>query len=195
MATPYERDRAGVDDVGLLDDSMPDQPRVGQAASAGSSFGLIGALVDAGVQANRQSRINKLVEENPVDAEAMLEKAITEKLGALGYNVSLIELPEEEREKRELLESYDGLTTSEPVEAYLDLVTTAFGYLSSGVGKPWRPTVNVDVRLVSVDDGEVLMENKLSYNPLAAKRGWSILLRTLPTTSVTSTIWRPIPRR
>lgn len=166
VATPYDRASANITSIAVVDDALPEKPIAYEVASVGSNFGLIGALVDAGIQVERQNAVHKALEAIDFDAESRLEARLSEKLQADGYAVAL--LPEQARPKREFLETYPD---SNGAEAYLDVVVSGYGYLSSGAGQPFRPYVQAQVKLVRVSDGAKLMENTIVSNPLYAAEG------------------------
>ena len=49
IATPYERTTAGVTSIAVVDDALEPKAMAYEVASTGANFGLIGALVDAGI--------------------------------------------------------------------------------------------------------------------------------------------------
>lgn len=167
VATPYDRSTASVQGIALVDDSMPDKATAYEVASVGSNFGLIGALVDAGIQAERQGAVNAALTGIGFDAESKLETRVIAALAQQGYTAA--PLPGAERPKRDFLASYPTAPTA--VDGYLDIVIVNYGYMSSGAGQPFRPTVGAKVKLVKVSDGSTLMENMIIYNPLNAMQG------------------------
>ena len=164
--TPYDRDLASVETIAVIDDMLPVRPTVTQAASAGASFGLVGALIDAGVDANREGRFKEMLAEQEFEPTSFFKTALTERIVENGYAVELIA---HEREKPGVLESYEGLVSN--ADAYLDIAATSYGYLSSGAGQPWRPSFVCEVQLVSRSDGAILMKNAIVYNPISAREG------------------------
>lgn len=169
VAKPYDRAAAGVRTMGLVDDAAPPKAVAYEVASVGKNFGLIGALVDAGIQASREKAVNDAIAGTGYDAEAKLEQRLITQLGQQGYNVTL--LPAADRgKKREFLKTYP--TPSQPVDAYLDVVVNGYGYVSAGAFKPFRPAADATVRLVSAKDtSKVLMENRILLNPIAPTKG------------------------
>lgn len=162
VATPYDRVAANVDTIALVDDSLAPKAIAYEVASTGGNFGLIGALVDAGIQESRKNAVNAALEEVHFDAEAILESRIISTLGSDGYTVT--PLVGEDREKRDLLVHYPPAPAE--TDAYLDVSVTDYGYLSAGAGQPFRPTVYAKVRLVRATDGAVLMDNMILLNPI-----------------------------
>ena len=167
VATPYDRAAGAVQSIGLVDDSVPEKAMAYEVASVGGNFGLIGALIDAGIQAERQGAVNEALNGLGFDAEAKLEARVIAALAQHGYTAAALEGGE--RPKRDFLETYPD--APEGVDGYLDIAITQYGYMSSGAGQPFRPTVGAKVKLVKVSDGSTLMENIIIYNPLNAVEG------------------------
>lgn len=168
VATPYDRATANVQQIALVDDSAPDGAIAYEVASMGSNFGLIGALVDAGIQAERRAALNKALGTVSFDAESRLEARLNERLRADGYQVATMTNPA--RTKREFLVSYPTATGEH--DAYLDVVVIDYGYLSAGAFQPFRPYATATVRLVSAEDPtRILMDNRIAYNAMGAAEG------------------------
>lgn len=167
VATPYDRVSAGVSGIALVEDALPEKAIAFEVASVGSNFGLIGALIDTGIQLERQDAVNDALAGIQFDAESELETRLISALSAEGYRVSA--LPGEARKKRDWLESYPAAPGG--TDAYLDIAVIHYGYMSSGAGQPFRPTVGAKVKLVRVSDGSTLMENQIVYNPLNTVQG------------------------
>lgn len=165
-ATPYVPGAQSLAKVGVMDDSMPEKLSAAEVASVGSNFGLIGALVDAGVTASRQDALTDALSTVSFDAEDRLEKRVVEALGAQGVEAQVVTGPK--RQKRVFLADYPAL---DGADAYLDIVLTNYGYLSAGSGQPWRPTAYAMVKLVSAKDKKTLLENHIAYNVMNAPRG------------------------
>lgn len=167
VATPYDRASAGVTGIALVEDSLPEKAIAYEVASVGSNFGLIGALIDTGIQLERQDAVNDALAGVQFDAEGELETRLVSALSAQGYRVA--PLPGDPRKKRDWLEAYP--TAPAGTDAYLDVAVLHYGYMSSGAGQPFRPTVGAKVKLVKVSDGSTLMENQIVYNPLNTVQG------------------------
>lgn len=167
VAKPYVAGPQPIQKVAVADDSLPDRPIAWEAASVGSNFGLIGALIDAGVQSSRRDAVTEALNSVSFDAEATLEGYVVEALGAQGIETTMLNGPQ--REKRAFLADYPD--APQGVQAYLDIVLSNYGYISAGHGQPWRPTADAMVRLIAASDGKVLMENRITYNTIAAPGG------------------------
>jgi hypothetical protein len=167
VGNPFDRGAANVHSVGLAGNTLPDKAIVPEAASIGSNFGLIGALVNAGIQSSRENAVNGALTGAGYKAETQLQARIIADLGSQGYTVKPLETPT--RAKREFLASYPS---AQPVDAYLDVVVVSYGYLSAGAFKPFRPSVLAKVRLVSAKDtSKTLMENMIAYNEIYQVKG------------------------
>ncbi|WP_242913789.1 hypothetical protein [Brevundimonas pishanensis] len=166
VATPYERTQHNIRQVSLIDDSLPEDAIAFEVASVGSNFGLIGALVDAGIQASRRNAVNEALDSVSFDAETMLEQRLSSSLANLGYSVA--PLTENTRTKYDFLKEYPDSATA---DALLDVAVQHYGYLSSGAGQPFRPSVAAKVRLVKASDKSTIMENIIYYNVLHAPDG------------------------
>lgn len=167
VATPYDRASAGVTGIAVVEDSLPEKAIAFEVASVGSNFGLIGALIDTGIQLERQDAVNDALAGIQFDAEGELETRLISALSAEGYKVA--PLPGGPRKKRDWLESYPAAPAG--TDAYLDIAVLHYGYMSSGAGQPFRPAVGAKVKLVSVANGATLMENQIVYNPLNTVQG------------------------
>ncbi len=168
VGKPYDRATAGVRSIGLVDDSTPEKVSAYEVASVGSNFGLVGALVDAGIQQSRTNAVNEALAGTGFEAESRLEQRVASRLTDQGYTVKVL-ANDPRNAKREFLVTYPG---ADGVDAYLDLTVVDFGYLSAGAGQPFRPTVFTNVRLVGArDTKKVLMENRIVYNGMRPEQG------------------------
>lgn len=167
VATPFAAGAQPISRVAIADDSLPGGVSAVETASVGSNFGLIGALIDAGVRDSREDAIDAALATISFDAEADLEGMLTQALAANG--VESFVATNGPRGQRTFLVS--SPTSDGNVQAYLDVVAAHYGYTSAGHGQPWRPTADVMVRLVSVPGNRTLMENRIAYNVMNAPRG------------------------
>lgn len=167
VATPYVAGPDRLESVAVADDSLPEGLIAYEVASVGSNFGLIGALIDAGVQESRRDAVTDALGTISFDAETALEGYVIDALAQQGIQATMLNGPQ--RERRVFLADYPDAPAG--VEAYFDIVLTHYGYLSAGSGQPWRPSADATVRLVSVEGGRVLLENRITYNTMNAPRG------------------------
>jgi hypothetical protein len=156
---PYERATADVKRIGIVTPRFSDSAAVVLASSPAHSFGLIGALVDAGIQATRDSQFNGVLERQKFSAKDQFLSALTATLQARGYEVAIVPVT---RQGSDFLDRYP--TQAPPkVDAYLDLVSMGYGYVAAGVSTPYRPSFGARARLVSAK-GAVLMQDAVFYN-------------------------------
>ena len=159
VATPYTAGAQPLTRVTLADDVLPQNVIAYQVASTMSNFGLIGALIDAGVQESRRDAVNDALETISYDPEPALEAYLIAEMAERGITASLAQGPD--RDKREFLVEYPSADGG--VQAYFDIVVDSFGYVQAG-GNEWRPAAGALVRLVDVGTGDTLMENRIAYN-------------------------------
>lgn len=160
---PFDRSSAGeINSIGIITPHVPNGAHVALASSVGQSFGIIGALVDAGMQANRESKFKAILDRQSFSAEQILLDKVQAGLTARGYKVAMIPY---KHDQAEFATRYP--TDAEPkVDAYLDLVTVGYGYVAAGIGSstPYRPQFGIRVRLVRARDSAVLMQDVIVYN-------------------------------
>ena len=163
---PYDHGaEAGVKTIGLVT-PYSRGPTIVLATTVGQSFGLIGALIDAGMTEHRNTKFTGLIESQSFDAADYFIACLTADLKTEGYNVVMIPTS---RPGDEFLASYPG--SSEAINAYLD-VRTQYGYIAAGLGKsnPYRPAFWARARLVDGQSSAVLMEDTVMYNPLGSPK-------------------------
>lgn len=177
VATPYERTATNVRTIAVLDDAAEDNAIAYEVASVGRNFGLIGALVDAGIQAERQSAVNKALDGVSFDGETTFERRLASRLTSEGYQVTVRESTP--RAKRAFVVTYPAADGS--ADAYLDIVVAHHGYLSAGAFQPFRPSAAAQVRLVSASDPtKILMDNRIVYNGMTTADAGVITLTPNP---------------
>lgn len=167
-AVPFDRSTASsIKVIGLLTPDLPSEPSAVLASSVGQSFGLIGALVDAGMKDGRDGSLRDILAAQQFAAEKAFTDDLTASLKARGYEVKLI--PVSRSDKGQLLKAYPTQNENQ-VDAYLDVVSVNYGYVAAGVAgdTPYRPFLYTDCKLVKANDGSVLMEDSVNYNPMMA---------------------------
>lgn len=159
---PYDRSTAGIKSIGVVTPGRFEDTNAILVASVGRGFGLIGALIDAGITSSRSTRLRTLLAEQNFVPLASLQDEIIQSLEAGGYAASPVSGV---AERREFLNASPA--ASSPVDAYLDIVVLGHGYQATGIARdtPWRPYVTLRVRLVRMSDSAVLMQNTIAYNP------------------------------
>lgn len=166
VGTPYAAPPMPLTSVGLMSDALPEDAVAAEAASTMGNFGLLGALVDAGVQSSRKSRVNDALDGIGYQPEPRFEQYMKDALAS--NNVSMVLVDGGTRQKREFLPSYP--TAPAGLQALVDINVQAYGYINAG-NKLWRPTVLADVRMVDAVSGKTLMENRIAYNAVNAQAG------------------------
>jgi hypothetical protein len=165
---PYDRSEE-VRTIGVVTPRFPDGPVVFLASSVGQSFGLIGALIDAGMQADREAKFKAVLDQQKFSTPDVFMQALTGELQARGYTVVVIPMT---REGTEFAGKYP--VGQEPkVDAYLDLVAYNFGYVAAGIrdAAPYRPIFALKARLVSAKNAALLMQDSIVYNPIRPVAG------------------------
>ncbi|MBI3513651.1 MAG: hypothetical protein HY060_06255 [Proteobacteria bacterium] len=160
---PYDRETAGgIKHVGIVTPHFHPEPDVHLASSVGQSFGLIGALADVGLKAERDKRFGRILQQANFSAQEIFTELLANDLRARGYEVSLIAM----RRDKDFVKSYP-VHTPPAVDAYLDLYALNYGYIAAGIGSPpYRPWVWMRVRLARAKDSAVLMQDTIVYNPV-----------------------------
>jgi hypothetical protein len=167
---PFDRSTAGVRTIGVLTPDIPEKPSVILASDVGQSFGLVGALVDVGMQLKRDDKLNAILIGHQFIAGATLGNDLVAALRAHGYSASLVPVT---REKTGFLKTYP---TQPGIDAYLDVSAfpDGFGYIAAGIGstQPYRPFIWLNVKLVRAGDSAVLMQDAVVYNVINANSKW-----------------------
>jgi hypothetical protein len=161
---PYDRSSVHVKTVAIVAPAFPDGPGVVLASSVGQSFGLIGALIDAGMQTSRESSFKRLLEQENFSVRQVFVEDLVAELAAEGYTVTTVDAP---REKADFLDDYP-IGAAPSADAFLDVSTEGYGYVAAGIGAstPYRPSISLKARLVNAKDHSVLMQNTVVYNPV-----------------------------
>lgn len=166
VGTPYAAPAVPVTSAAIIDDTLPEKAIAYEAASTMGNFGLIGGLINAGVQASRQDRVNEALDSVNYTPEPNFETFLVAALADSGIAATMLEGPD--REKRKLLEKYPAAPAG--AQALIDFNVIAYGYINAG-NQLWRPVVSADVKMVEAGTGRTLMENRIVYNPVDAQAG------------------------
>ncbi|MFD2263933.1 hypothetical protein ACFSM5_13610 [Lacibacterium aquatile] len=172
---PFDASAEKIQTIGVLPPRISNTASVQLATSVGQSFGLIGALVDAGMQADRDSKFKQIADANNIQVQTIFLTALSDRLQQLGYKTAPIAFNRDAQTSTqasnaagtEFIAVYPK--TSDPaVDAYLDLVVLGYGYRAAGIRDetPYRPMFEAKVRLVDAKTSAVLMQDHLSYNPI-----------------------------
>lgn len=168
---PFDRSAASnVKTIGVITPAFPTSSSVVLATTVGQSFGLIGALIDSGMRASRESDVDKLLAAQKFDPKTEFSHAVEEALQKRGYQLVSIAPPR--TKAADFVES--GAFAGQPAaDAYLDIVVSRYGFMAAGISSssPYRPTVFLKCRLVSAaDPSRVLMADTILVNPLGSPR-------------------------
>ena len=161
---PFDRTRGNdIKTIGVVTPKFPNGAVVVLASTVGQSFGLVGALIDAGMEASRESRFKTILEQQSFSEQDVFLAKLTSSLQAEGYTVATVAI---QRQGTTFQASYP-IGAEPKVDAYLDLIVTGYGYIAAGIGNstPYRPICQVSARLVSAKDSSVLMQDLVTYNP------------------------------
>ena len=166
VGVPFTAPVEPITSVGILADSLADEAEAREAASVLGNFGLIGALISEVDQNNRKNKVNTALRSVDYNAEDNFEKFLVEEFADAGVTAMVLEGPD--REKRKFVEDYPEAPAG--VQALLDMNILYYGYANAG-GTNWRPTVYANVRMVDALSGDVLLENRIAYNPIGEEEG------------------------
>ncbi len=161
---PYDRSAAHDNKtIGLLTPGWSSGPSSVLASDVGKSFGLIGALVDAGMQSNREKDLNALLAQKNIDVNVAFVSRLKSNLESKGFKVVPVSA---DPKRNALLKKYPG--PAEGVDSYLDVVVPNYGYLAAGIAtdNPYRPWFVSQVKLVRASDASVLMQDVVTYNTI-----------------------------
>lgn len=190
---PYDKTAAAnIRTVQIVAPEVPGSASVVLASSVGQSFGLIGALVDAGIQANREARFKDIMDANSFQVKTILLTSLTERLQQHGYKTVLVPFVRPTTTNTTQASSGPSNTSSTtqnnatefppfsaypksaepPADAILDVIVLSYGYMATGIssGAAYRPIFHAKVRLVDAKTGTVLMQDQIAYNPLGSNK-------------------------
>ena len=149
--------------IGLLTPGWSSGPSSVLASDVGRSLGLIGALVDASMEASREHELNEILANRKIDVNAMFISRLKSNLEGRGFKVVTIDA---DGKRTSLLKKYPS--AGDGVDSLLDVVVPNYGYLAAGIAKdnPYRPWFVSQVKLVRAKDSGVLMQDVVTYNTI-----------------------------
>ena len=160
--------------------SMVNSGQVSPAAGAAGGFlgALVVAAIDAGVDANRNGKIEQMLEGQSFDAPAVFEAALLEALEA--GNISAVYQKDVVRpEKKKFFNVVPAPDTK--LDASVDVIIYQYGFTLDGLG--WRPSVSAQVQLHDPATGEMLMNEFVTYGRTSI----------IPPTSITPGSYKAAP--
>jgi len=174
---PYDHSTANVHTIGLPTPGFPSDASVVLASDVGQSFGLIGALVDAGMQSSRDSQFKDLLAKQNYTASNQFTQSLTAAMQQHGYTVVPIAV---ERKDSGLLK--DMPPAPQPVDAYLDISVFSYGYIAAGIqdAAPYRPFMVLQCKLIKASDNSVLMQDRIDLNPVLPSNSKEVTLSPAP---------------
>lgn len=164
---PYDRAATPpVHSIAVVQPGFPDDPAVIVAASPGASFGLVGALIDAALTAEREKRFAAAIKPIGLAPRDEFTQALLAAVSAQGYEARLMPLKRRQGGYVDELKPDAG----PPVDAWLDCYVGGWGYLAAGTGDstPYRPILSLGCQLVRTSDHRKLMRDIVWYNPLSS---------------------------
>ena len=158
---PYDKSAANVHVIGLPTPVFSPDASVMLASDPGQSFGLVGALVDLSLQAQRDKEFKALIVGERFNAADEFRNDLTADLEKKGYTIVPIPVV---RDKVDLLPQMPA--SPKPVDAYLDVAVYGYGYVAAGIGSetPYRPYLTLRCKLLRASDGAVLMQDAVMLN-------------------------------
>lgn len=164
---PYDKtSETGIKTIGVLTADMPAEPSIRLASDIGQSFGLIGALVDAGLESKRNSTVASMMSRAGFVPRDAFQAALVASLQSHGFTAQVIPVT---RADAGYLKQYPAAGDSK-VDAYLDVsfIGIGYGYIAAGIGSetPYRPFVYLHCKLVRASDSAVLMQDGVLYDPV-----------------------------
>lgn len=152
--------RKQIRSIGLLTPTVPDEIAVRMVVHPGQSLGLVGLLVAARDTGDKTGDFTRTLKARGFRNGAGFEQQIKAGLVAAGYTVRTLPAPRAYSQAfRDQYPASDG-----SLDAYLDIYSDLIGYTAAGGSTPYRPTVNLHVRLVRANDHKVLYQDQIAYN-------------------------------
>src|SRR5262245_37254788 len=164
--------------IALLEVPEPQVHPVVNMGGGAMAFGLIGGLVQAGVNQSNTTEFTKRMKSGNLTLGAALADALRAELPRDGYEVSYLSgvRPKAKSDGKEM--DYRAIETE--ADAILDVWFVAAGYLSTQSSTIYEPWVRVTARLVSSKTREPIYFQILNYGAIMKADG----IVNLPATPV-----------
>lgn len=133
----------------------------------GMSFGLIGGLIAAADEADKEKKFRATMDKAGFDPLAYFKERLTARMSEHGYTLawpqSQVETSKVPREMVGLRKTY---AVEQSTDAQLDVDLGFVGYAAAGAGagSPYRPTITASVRLVGPDGKQNYYTDYFAYN-------------------------------
>jgi hypothetical protein len=167
--------RSQIRTIGVLTPAVTDKVAVRLMVHPGESFGVVGMLVAQGDMNGKTNEFTQFLGARGFQNRAEFRSDILGSLNAAGYQLRPIEVSRPAGEY-DFLDRYPAGDGS--VDAYLDLSSPLIGYTAAGYDTPYRPTVQLAVRLVRANDHKVLYQDTIAYNAFGDGEGAITLTAT-----------------
>lgn len=167
--------RTQIRTIGLLTPALNDKIAVRLMVHPGESFGVVGMLVAEGDMSGKTNEFTRFLGDRGFHGKAEFRDDIQTSLSAAGYTLRPIEVFRPIGQYG-FLERYP--TADGSVDAYLDLNSPLIGYTATNYDTPYRPTVQLGVRLVRASDHKVLYQDTIAYNAFGDGAGAITLMAT-----------------
>ena len=132
-----------------------------------ASFGLIGALIASGQQADEEKDMRGFEQQADFHPALYFKDVLSRDMQARGYRLvwpdPLVDSSKPDHDAFGLRKGYSPVTYA---DAMLDVAIDFFGYAAAGAGKgsPYRPTISMGARLVGRDGKQNLFTDFFVYN-------------------------------
>jgi hypothetical protein len=160
---PYDR-QAGpeIKRIGMVTPAVPDSFCARRISTPGAGLGLLGGIVEAAIELQRQKVLNDAMARHGYALRARWTEILAESLTSQGFEVIMVGV-QRTGTNRTLLREFPPAD----VDAYLDSLLTCVGYQAFALNAPYLPWAMVQVRLAAPGN-KVLMEDLFEYT-LAAQ--------------------------
>lgn len=167
--------RTQIRTIGVLTPAVTDMVAVRLSVHPGDSFGVVGMLVAEGEMSGKTNEFTRFLSAHGFRCKSEFRADLLTSLGAAGYELRPIDVfrPIGQYNFLERYPMDDG-----SVDAYLDLNSPLIGYTAAGYDTPYRPTVQLGVRLVRAKDHKVLYQDTITYNAFGDGDGAITLMAT-----------------
>jgi hypothetical protein len=147
--------------VGIAPLFTPEKPQMLIVGAAGNNFGLVGALVEAGRAASAATATQQAMAAAEFDHGAALKSRIVRAFEDAGFTVALLPGERASSERIKFLKKPPDAAGN---AAVADVVTKFLGFVAGGATTPYRPTLNVELRLLDAKSAKVLFAEQIHYN-------------------------------